>query len=86
MENLMTDWDKIDVKPKKGKYTWTRRLGPGHIVARLYRFFVQIELLLDNLTLSSDIIPSSVSDHKPFALSFHRPQNLGPIPFRFNPL
>jgi hypothetical protein len=55
-------------------------------VAILDKLLVQSELLLDNLTLSSDIIPSSISDHKPIALSFHHPQNLGPIPFHFNRL
>jgi hypothetical protein len=39
VEDLMIDWDLEDVKPDRGKYTWSnKRVGPGHIAARLDRF------------------------------------------------
>jgi hypothetical protein len=35
----MQDWDLLDIKPSTGKYTWSnKRVGPGHIAARLDRF------------------------------------------------
>jgi hypothetical protein len=83
----MSDWDLEDIKPTKGKYTWTnKRIGPGHIVARLDRFLVQRSFLLLGFTPTSSILPHSVSDHKPILLEFSCDMNLGPIPFRFSPL
>lgn len=35
---------------------------------------------------SSKILPNSTSDHKPILLDLSMDENLGPIPFRFNPL
>jgi hypothetical protein len=47
MEDLISDWDLVDVKPAKGKYTWnTKRSGLGHIVARLDRFLVHGDFFL----------------------------------------
>jgi len=47
MENLITQWDVLDFKTSKGKYTWTnRRLGPHHIASRLDRFLVQTNFLI----------------------------------------
>jgi hypothetical protein len=35
MEDLIANWDLVDVKLVKGKYTWTNRgLGLDHIVAK----------------------------------------------------
>jgi hypothetical protein len=48
---------------------WTnKRIGPGHIIARLDRFLVQSSLLLLGLTTKVEILPHSVSDHKPIRL------------------
>ena len=80
-------WDLIDIKPATGKYTWTnRRFGPGHIAARLDRFLVQDNFLLLGPIISSKILPFGGSDHKPILLEMEPGKNLGPIPFRFNPM
>jgi hypothetical protein len=85
-EDIMSDWKLEDIKPAKGKYTWTnKRVGPGHIAARLDRFLSQISFMLMGLTLTSSILPHSVSDHKPITLDISLDNNLGLIPFRFNP-
>ena len=42
VEDVMMDWDLEDIKPNRGNFTWTnRRIGLGHIAARLDRFLVQ---------------------------------------------
>ena len=41
VEDLMLEWDLEDITPDKGKYTWSnKRIGPGHIAARLDRFLI----------------------------------------------
>jgi hypothetical protein len=41
MEDLIVEWDMVDIKPKKGKFTWSnKRLGPGHITIRLDIFLL----------------------------------------------
>lgn len=41
VEELIQDWDLMDVKPSKGNFTWTnKRTRPGHIAARLDRFLI----------------------------------------------
>jgi hypothetical protein len=83
----MSDWDMQDIKPTKGNYTWNnRRVGLQHIAARLDRFLINNNFLLSPLDISSQILPSAISDHKPITLSFRSPQNFGPLPFRFNQL
>jgi exonuclease III len=69
VEDLMSSWELEDIKPAKGKYTWTnKRVGPGHIAARLDRFLVQSSFLMLGLNLTSAILPHSISDHKPITL------------------
>jgi hypothetical protein len=86
VEDIMSDWELEDAKPTRGKYTWSnKRVGPGHIAARLDRFLVQSSFMLLGLTLSTTILPHSVSDHKPILLEISQDRNLGPIPFRFSP-
>lgn len=83
----MQDWDLLDIKPLKGKYTWSnKRMGPSHIAARLDRFLVQSFYLLLGLEARMLILPCSISDHKPIRLELSAHINFGPIPFRFNPL
>jgi hypothetical protein len=51
VEDLVSTWDLIDIKPAKGLYTWTnKRIGPGNIVSRLDRFLVQSSFILLGLT------------------------------------
>jgi hypothetical protein len=86
VEDIMLDWDLEDIKPSRGKFTWTnKRVGLSHIIARLDRFLVQNSFLLLGLNFSSKIMSHSVSDHKPILLELSRDENLGPIPFRFSP-
>jgi ribonuclease HI len=85
VEDLVSAWDLIDIKPAKGLYTWTnKRIGPGHIAARLDRFLVQSSFLLLGLTATVEILPHSVSNHKPIRLGIKTDQVRGPIPFKFN--
>ena len=83
----MQDWDLVDIPPENGKYTWSnKRIGPGHIAARLDRCLVHSSFLLLALKSRLHILPCSVSDHKPILLEMLGHNDLGPIPFRFNPL
>ena len=46
MENMIHDWDLVDIKPKVGRFMWSnRRVGAASIFARLDRFLVQGPLL-----------------------------------------
>ena len=60
-------------------------MGPGHIAARLDRFFISSYLLQREFLSISLALPSSILDHKPIYLSLYPFENLGPIPFLFNP-
>jgi hypothetical protein len=87
LSDLISDWDLQDVRPSKGKYTWNnRRSRLFHITTRLDRFLINNNFLLSPLEISSHILPSATSDHKPISLIFNNPRNFGPLPFRFNPL
>jgi len=87
VEDIILSWDLLDIKPLIGMFTWTnKRLGPGHIAARLDRFLVHSDFLSSGLRASSKILPNCTSDHKPILLDLSLEPNLGPIPFRFSPL
>ena len=83
----MLGWDLEDIKPSKGKFTWSnKRVGPGHIAAQLDRFLVHTSFLTLGLFARSAILQACTSDHKPISLSLTTGERLGPIPFRFSPL
>jgi endonuclease/exonuclease/phosphatase family metal-dependent hydrolase len=87
LEDLISSLDLFDVNPSKGVFTWSnRRVGPRHISTRLDHFFIGSALLTDPSALSSQILPWTCSNHKPISLAFLNENNLGPIPFRFNPM
>ena len=87
VEDIIMDWDLEDIKPNKGKFTWTnKRVGPGHIAAWLDRFLVHSSFLTLGLFTTSEILQACTSDHKPISLSLSSGEKLGPIPFRFSPL
>jgi len=87
LEDLILELDLFDVHPSKGKYTWSnKRLGVGHIKARLDCFLIHSCLLLLSLNISSQIVPWGISNHCPIAISFDKIENLGPNPFKFNPI
>jgi hypothetical protein len=49
----MDDWDLIDVKPRRGKFTWTSRsVDMGHITGRMDRFLIHGHFLEDDINLS----------------------------------
>ena len=82
VEDIMLEWELEDIKPTKGKFTWSnKRVGPRHISARLDRFLVQSSFLTLGLFASSDILQACTSDHKPISLTLSIGENLGPIPF-----
>ena len=87
VEDLILEWDLEDIKPPRGKFTWTnKRRGPGHISARLDRYLVQSSFLTFGLLAASKILANYTSDHKPILLELSLGENLGPIPFRFSHL
>ena len=87
VEDTMLDWDMEDIKPSKGKFTWTnKRVGPRHIATRLDRFLVHSSFLTLGLFATSEILQACTSNHKPISLSFSLGENLGLIPFHFSPL
>lgn len=87
VEDIIQQWDLLNLKPKKGRYTWTKiRTRAAHILARLNRFLVQSTLLMDKRIVSMRILQKLTSDHKPILLQMDEEENLGPIPFCFNPL
>eukprot|EP00253_Pinus_taeda_P008302 PITA_08302 len=83
----MQDRDLMDIMLISGKYTWSnKRVGLGHIAAKLDHFLVQSSFLLLGLEARSHILHSSISDHKPIRLELLTTKDLGPIPFRFSSL
>jgi len=53
MEDFISLWDLVDVKPHRGKFTWTnKRIALGHIAARLDRFLVHKAFLESDFTAS----------------------------------
>eukprot|EP00253_Pinus_taeda_P021139 PITA_21139 len=63
LESLILAWDLLDLKPKKGRYTWTNnRVGNANIVARLDQFLVQSTLMEGKHLISSKILPKITSD------------------------
>ena len=87
VEQIISSWDLIDFKPKKGCYTWSNNhIGSSNISARLDRFLLQSSFLTENKIISSSILPKLSSDHKPILLQFMDDEYLGPIPFKFIPL
>ena len=87
VEDLMMDWELEDIIPDRGKFTWSnKRIGPGHIAARLDCFLIQSTFLTLGIMATSNILPHYTSDHKPISLSLSSGEKLGPIPFRFIPI
>jgi len=87
LEDLIYAYHLLDIKPSNGRFTWSnRRLGPGHITARLDHFLLSSSFLEDAFLPYSRILPWIGSDHRPITLTLSPPNNRGPIPFHFNPL
>ena len=57
VERIISSWDLIDFKPKKGRYTWSNnRIVLANISARLDRFLLQSSFLTENKIISSSIL------------------------------
>lgn len=59
----------VDIQPKSGTFTWNNRRGGEKLIAsRLDRFLISEIILLEGITVDSDILPSGGSDHWPISL------------------
>jgi len=87
MEDFISLWELVDVKPQRGKYTWTNKhIGIGNKTAMLERFLVQSTFLESDFVSYYRIIPWVVLDHKTVTLLLKEVPDYGPIPFLFNPI
>ncbi len=82
--NFIESAKLVDVKPSSYSFTWNNRRGGEHLIAsRLDRFLISESIVLEGITVSSDILPSGGSDHWPISLEaafLGTPRNK---PFRF---
>jgi len=86
MEHLIPALDLIGVPPIKGKFTWNnRRVGPGHIPAKLDCFLISSSFLSLPNSFSYSIFPWACSDHHPISLYFEKEENLGLSPSNLIP-
>ena len=82
LEDFIISWNLIDIKLKKGKFTWNNNIvGPGHIAARLDRFLVSSSFPNKPLLPVSSIMSSTTSNHRPISILFSEIENLGPMAF-----
>ena len=85
MEDLISIWDLMDIIPMKGRNTWTnKRVGLGHITTQLNIFLLQRDFFLGYIGITSHIIATGVSKHRPISLIFKEVKDLRPVPFHFN--
>jgi len=69
MEELILEWDLLDIPPQLGKFTWSNmRARCGHIATRLDWILVNNNFLNQNASIKSYILPSLISNHKPISL------------------
>jgi hypothetical protein len=48
----MNDWDLVDIKHSKGKFTWfNKRIGPVHITTKLDFFLVHSDILSQDFNI-----------------------------------
>ena len=54
----------VDVQPSSCSFTWNNRRGGENLIAsRLDRFLISESIVLEGITVNSDILPSGGSDH-----------------------
>ena len=64
VENMIQDWDLVDLKPKLGCFTWSnQRVGAASIFSRLDQFLVHGPLLDRKWMISTKILPKLMSNH-----------------------
>eukprot|EP00253_Pinus_taeda_P011878 PITA_11878 len=77
----------VDILPKSGNFTWNNRRGGERLIAsRLDRFFISENIILDGITVESDILPTGGSDHWPISLTVAVQSTPRYKPFRFEKL
>jgi len=82
LEEIIMDWDLLDIPPQHGKFTWSNiHTSPGHIVARLVYFLVHNSFLHQNASIKSYVLPSLILDHNPISIHLQSLPSYGPLPF-----
>eukprot|EP00253_Pinus_taeda_P008550 PITA_08550 len=77
----------VDILPKSGNFTWNNRRGGERLIAsRLDRFLISENIILDGITVESDILPTGGSDHWPISLTVAVQSTPRYKPFRFEKL
>eukprot|EP00253_Pinus_taeda_P018446 PITA_18446 len=77
----------VDILPKSGNFTWNNRRGGERLIAsRLDRFLISENIILDGITVKSDILPTGGSDHWPISLTVAVQSTPRNKPFRFEKL
>jgi hypothetical protein len=87
MEELIEDWDLLDVKQQRGKFTSSNmHSGHGYVANRLEWFLFHNDFLSRDYVLKSFILLSIIFDHKPISLHLQETPTYNPFPFSFEPL
>eukprot|EP00253_Pinus_taeda_P018950 PITA_18950 len=74
----------VDILPKSGNFTWNNRRGGERLIAsRLDHFLISENIILDGITVESDILPTRGSDHWPISLTVAVQGTPRNKPFRF---
>eukprot|EP00253_Pinus_taeda_P008283 PITA_08283 len=68
--SFIDDVKLVDILPKSGNFTWNNRRGGERLIAsRLDRFLISENIIMDGITVESNILPTGGSDHWPISLT-----------------
>ena len=68
-KNFIQEANLVDILPKNGMFTWNnKRGGDKQIASRLDLFLIAESILMEGVTVESDIIPYGGSNHWPVTL------------------
>eukprot|EP00253_Pinus_taeda_P026820 PITA_26820 len=82
--SFINDVKLVDILPKSGNFTWNNRRGGERLIAScLDRFLISENIIMDGITIESDILPTGGSDHWPISLTIAVQSTLRNKPFRF---
>eukprot|EP00253_Pinus_taeda_P001927 PITA_01927 len=82
--SFIDDVKLVDILPKSGNFTWNNRRGGEILIAsRLDRFLISENIIMDGITVESDILPTTGSDHWPISLTVVVQSTPRNKPFRF---
>ena len=85
VEELIQNWDLMDLKPKLGRYTWSNhRVGGENICKRLDRLLISADLLDSNFHFRQWVGCGGDSDHYPVYLQILNDDLRHRSPFKFN--